>query len=173
MTQTWRRRLDNRVLRWQARLDSATVDRLAPWIVGAAMWLLLALLALARSRELGFGVEMAAPLQVVWLIGEGLRPQSTLLGHDFLWEQAAFLIYPVAGLTKVLPPATTLIVLQSFALALGVVPLWRIARGVAGLKVGTTSAVVFAYAVYSAVCPASRPNTRKIPMRSCEPIVVR
>jgi hypothetical protein len=38
---------------------------------------------------------------------------------------------------------------------------------------GTTQRMDVAYAVWSAVNPESRPKTRKTPMRSCEPTVVR
>ena len=36
-----------------------------------------------------------------------------------------------------------------------------------------THRIEVAYALKSAVNPASRPKTRKMPIRSCEPIVVR
>ncbi len=52
LTATFRRRLDNLVLRWQARLDSEWSDRTLPWIVALALFVLLAALSLARARSL-------------------------------------------------------------------------------------------------------------------------
>ena len=48
-----RRRLDIRMLRWQARLDSKTGDRIIPWLTALVLTVLLSLLGLARSRDLG------------------------------------------------------------------------------------------------------------------------
>lgn len=151
MSLPWQKRLEYWLLRWQARLDHPRVDRLAPWAIAGTIWVVLGLLALARSRELGLGTSMAVPMQVTWLIGGGYKPESSLLGHNVLWEQAAFLWYPVGWLTAVLPTATTLLILQAGALSLGVVPLWRLAKGVAGLRTGATTAIVAAYGAHSAV----------------------
>ncbi|MCB0994122.1 MAG: DUF2079 domain-containing protein [Acidimicrobiales bacterium] len=155
MSLPWQKRLEYWLLRWQARLDHPRVDRLAPWLIAAASWAVLVLLALARSRELGLGTSMASPMQVTWLIGDGYKPESSLLGHNVLWEQAAFLLYPVSWLTSILPTATTLLVLQAAALSIAVVPLWRLAKGVAGLRTGATTAIVAAYAAHSAVHDAN------------------
>jgi uncharacterized membrane protein len=65
--------------------------------------------------------------------------------------QGAFLFYPVAWLTGLTPIIPTLLVVQSAVLASGVVPLWRIARRIALLRVAATATLVFAYAVYPAI----------------------
>lgn len=146
-----RKRLEYRLLRWQARFESAAFDRGAPWVIAIGMWILLLLLALARSRELSQETSLASGMQTAWLIAEGFRPEASLLGHNYLFEQAGFLIYPVGLLTGIFPTAITLLVIQSAALGLGVVPLWRLARRVAYLRVGSTMAIITAYGAYSAV----------------------
>lgn len=146
-----RKRLDYRLLRWQARFESSGFDRTAPWVIAAMMWVLLLLLGLARSRELSEGVSLAGAMQSVWLIGDGYVPTSTLLAHNYLFEQAGYLIYPVALLTKIFPTAITLLVVQSGALAVGIVPLWRLARNIVKLRIGSTLAITVAYAAYSAI----------------------
>lgn len=151
MSLPWRKRLDYRLLRWQARFESSGFDRTAPWGIAGAMWILILLVALARSRELSEEASLASAMQTVWLIGGGFSPESSLLGHNYLFEQAGYLIYPVAWLADVFPTAITLLVVQSGALALGVVPLWRIARQVANLRVGSTMVIVIAYGGYAAV----------------------
>ena len=148
---TWRERLDRRSLRWQARLDTQEVDRLLPWLVALLLFALLIGLSAARYRSLLMGTDMAISSQVTWLIGEGFTPDSTLLGVNYLGIQAAFVIYPVALIAKVLPTNPTLLVLQSAALALGVVPLWRIARSIGNLRVGATTAIAFGYGVFAAL----------------------
>ncbi len=151
MSLPWRKRLDHRMLRWQARFESTGFNQTAPWVWAVVLWVVLVALALARSRELSQDAQLAAPMQVVWLIGEGFRPDSSLLGHNYLFDQLGLLIYPVAALTSLFPTAITLLVIQSGGLALGVVPLWRLARYVADLRIGATMAIVLAYSLYSAV----------------------
>jgi Predicted membrane protein (DUF2079) len=147
----WRTRLDYRLLKLQARFEGLAFDRAAPWLFGVAFWLALTLLALARSRELSQDSGLASMMQTVWLIGDGYKPDATLLGGNFLAEQGGFLVYPIAGLASLFPTATTLLALQAGALASGLVPLWRLARNVAHLRIGTTLAISVAYSVYSAV----------------------
>lgn len=149
MSLPWRKRLDHRLLRWQARFESTGFNRTVPWVWAAALWIVLLGVALARSRELSQNTQLAVPMQTVWLIGEGYRPESSLLGHNYLFDQLGLLIYPVAALTSVFPTAITLLVIQAGALALGVVPLWRLARNVVELRIGATTAIVLAYSLYS------------------------
>lgn len=111
----------------------------------------LALLSLARSRELSLDEHMAEPMQALWLIGKGFRPSGSLVGYNLLADQLSIVLYPLAWLTTFLPTATTLLVIQASALAVGVVPLWRLAREVAQLRIGATMAVVLAYGFSSSV----------------------
>lgn len=147
----FRRRLEIFSLRWQARLDTRQFDQAVPWIIAVFLGAALAGLALTRAYQLDAGADLSAHLQGLWLIGEGYEPRSSVAGHNLLWEQAAFILYPVAGLTALFPDQPTLLCLQAAALGLAVVPLWRIARDVGGLKSGAAFAVVFAYCAYPAV----------------------
>lgn len=146
-----RRRLEIFSLRWQARLDTRQVDRAVPWIIALFLGGALSGLALTRAYQLDAGADLSAHLQGMWLIGEGYEPHSSVAGHNLLWEQAAFILYPVALLTALFPDLPTLLTLQAAALALAVVPLWRIARELGGLKAGASAAVVFAYCSYPAI----------------------
>ena len=118
MTLHWRKRLEYRLLKWQARFESAAFDRFFPWCCVVVLWTIFALLALARSRELSQDAGLAAIMQSVWLIGEGFTPDASLLGQNYLSLQGGYLIYPIAGLTKLFPTAITLIIIQAGALAL-------------------------------------------------------
>lgn len=146
-----RRRLDIRMLRWQARLDSKAGDRVIPWITAFALAVVLSLLALARYRDLGIGPNLGHYLQAAHLMDRGFEPVVTDLGHDLFADQAAWIFWPIAWIIRVLPTAGTLLVLQSTALALAVVPIWRIARGPANLRIGAASALMAAYALHPSV----------------------
>ncbi len=140
------------MLRWQARLDSQSWDRFLPWIFAGLIFVVLVSLALAQARSLGGGADLGTYTQAAFLVVEDGDPLVTVQGGThILAQQAAFLFYPVAWLTSFLPIIPTLLVLQSGALAIGVVPLWRIARRLANLRVGAAAALVWAYALYPAV----------------------
>lgn len=150
-----RARVDRVLLRMQGRTDSPMFDRWAPWVFTLLMGLMLLWLALARAHSLGTGRQLAELIQSTWLIESGYKPISTLSGGNYMAEQAAFLLYPISIITNLFSSyrVTALLTLQSFALAVGVVPLWRIARSpmLGNLRVGASAAVVFAYAFYAAV----------------------
>jgi uncharacterized membrane protein len=146
-----RRRLDHLSLRMQGRLETASADRVLPWAFAFGLFLVLAGLALARARGLEEGADLGAFTQAAWLITRGDPALVTIRGTHVLAEQAGFTFYPVAGLTSFLPAIPTLLVVQSAMLALGVVPLWRLARRVADLRVGAALVLLVAYALYPAL----------------------
>ena len=145
---SWRRRLDNQSLRWQARLDSATADRVVPWSAAALLFVILASLSLAQARSLRTGADLASFVQASWLINEGEPAFVTIKESHVLADQAGYIVYPVAFMAGIVSAIPTLLVLQSLMLALGIVPVWRIARRVADLRVGASVVVISAYALY-------------------------
>jgi hypothetical protein len=151
-TAGFRRRLDGFSLRWQARLDSEWSDRVLPWLLALGLFVVLAPLALARARSLDGGIELSVAAQAVSLIREGAEPVNTITtGVNYLAQQAAFVLYPIALLTFVVPTVPTLLVVQAGALAVAVVPLWKLCRGPANLRVGAAATVGFVYALYPVV----------------------
>lgn len=151
----WRQRTTKRIdlslLRWQARVESRSVDRFTPWVMAVVLFAALVSLALSRSRSLDAGTDLATYAQSLWLIGEGYKPISSLVDSNVLAENGSLVLYPLSVLTSLLPTVTTLLVVQSAALAIGIVPIWRLARRVTDLRWGATVTVVFAYAIYSGV----------------------
>src|SRR5262245_14302979 len=110
MATTLRRRADNLVLRWQARLDSDWSDRFLPYLLSIGLSVLLLVLALAKYRSLEGTVDLAAYTQAAWLIGELADPIVTLTTDSHvLAQQASFLFYPVALLATLLPTVPTLL----------------------------------------------------------------
>lgn len=150
MTTSFRRRVDNLALRWQARLDSEWSDRVLPWALTAALFVLLAALSLAKARSLDGTVDLAAYTQATWLIRHGESPVITITdGSHLLAQQASFAFYPMTAVSFVLPIIPGLLVLQAALLSVAVVPLWKIARRLGHLRAGATLAIVVVYGFYA------------------------
>jgi uncharacterized membrane protein len=140
-----RRSLRHRFLRWQAKLEGSGPDRFLPWGIAVVLFVLFSALALARYRSLDLGEPFAAWLQGVWLLGQGEAPTVTVTGRSLFEGQLSIIMWPIAQLARIVPAAPLLLTLQAAALALGVVPLWRIARGVLELGVETALMLAVAY----------------------------
>lgn len=147
-TQRLQKRLDHLALRWQARLDSESGDRVVPWVSALVLFVVLAGLALGRARSLDGGADLAAYLQGAWLINEGDPPFVTVSGSHLLADQAGFVFYPLAWLSRLVPAVPLLLLVQAAALAIAVVPLWRIARRTARLRAGAAVILLIAYGLY-------------------------
>ena len=141
----FRRSVRNLGLRWQARLEGNGPDRAIPWILATLLFLGFGALSLARYRSLELGSQLAAWMQGMWLVAEGEDPLVSLTGRDLFDGQFSLIMWPLAKLSAVLPAGPMLLTLQAFALAIAVVPLWRIARGVLELGVETALVLGLAY----------------------------
>ena len=141
-------RIDRALLRLQGRVDTPSYDRWMPYGFAALHAALLIVLVLARYHSLDHGVETAKYTQAVWQIGEDLKPITTLSDGNVLAEQGSLILYPLGVITSVLPRTETLLVLRSLALALTIIPLWRLARRHGKLGIGATSAVIFAFSIF-------------------------
>jgi hypothetical protein len=160
-----RRRLDASALRWQARLDTAWVDRSLPWLIGGVLTVLLTAIGFAVQRQLDGGPTLAVWTQAAWNLENGHGASSSLAGGNVITEQWALTSLPLVWLGRWIPMGPLLAVVQPLCLGLAVVPIWRTAREVARLRVGTTVALSLAYAAapilytanlsgWSAVVPA-------------------
>jgi uncharacterized membrane protein len=152
LTTTFRRRVDNAVLRWQGRLDSETTDRFAPLLAFAGLFVVMALMSLAQARSLEGNTDLAAYTQAAWLIRHGHDPIATVgSGANIFAQQGTFIFYPLALLSGAIPAIPLLLTVQSAALALAGIPLWRVARKLAGLRAGAALIVLLVYAVHPIV----------------------
>lgn len=144
-----RRRADAWWLRIEARLDDPAIDRVVPWVFAGLLFVPLAFLALARARGLDGAVDLSAYEQAAWLLRAGKEPVVTVTWDANVFaQQAAFVFAPLALLSHVVPTELLLLVTQAFAIAVGVVPLWRLARDDAALRVGAAIALGVAYGLY-------------------------
>lgn len=146
------RRLDWLLLRWQARLDAAWADRVVPWALAAGLFVVYAGVAVARLERLEGGAVLARHVQAAWHLSEGRLPDVTVGPNGNLFaDRFPVLFLPLAAVTRLLPVAATLVVVQAAFLAVGVVPLWLLARKVVLLRVGAAGALAFTYACHPAI----------------------
>jgi hypothetical protein len=146
------RRLDWLLLRWQARLDARWADRAVPWLLAFGLFVIYAAVALARVDRLDAGPTLARHVQAAWQLAAGNPPEVTVGPDGNLFaDRLPLLFVPLAALTRVLPGASTLLVAQAAALAVGVVPLWLLARHVVRLRVGAAAALAVVYAAHPAL----------------------
>ena len=145
------RRLDAWWLRLSGRLDTPANDKIIPWVVALILFIVLAALALARARSLEAGTNLAGWTQSAWLISGFEAPESSLFGRNAFADQAAFILLPIGVLGRWLPISNGLLVLQAAALAVGVVPVWRLARDTNVLRLSATFVLALAYCLYPAL----------------------
>ncbi|BFM41222.1 DUF2079 domain-containing protein [Synechocystis sp. LKSZ1] len=88
--------------------------------------------------------------QAIYLISQGQPPISSFLQGHILGDHAAFIFYPLALLYWVYPSVYWLLGLQAFALALGAVPCYGLARQ-AGLSCGLALTLAYVYLLYPLV----------------------
>ena len=160
------RRLGRAVVRFQARLEAGPGDRWIPVLIGLGLAAVLAWAALSRIDGLDSGVDLAGYGQALWLITEGNVPRASVFGTDvhLLELRWSFVLYPVAALAALVSPVRLLVVAQAFALGLAVLPLWRLARQVAKLRIGAASALCVAYALH--------PATHRIGVEDFHPVAL-
>jgi len=152
LTVTFRRRVDNVILRWQGRLDSDEADRIAPWVFALGLFVVLVLLSLAQARSIEANADLAAYTQAAWSIRHGFEPVTTATtGTNVFAPQGALVFYPLALATNYLPTVPLLLVVQSMALSLAVVPLWRVCRRLASLRTGASLMVLVVYSLHPIV----------------------
>ncbi|MBI2710216.1 MAG: DUF2079 domain-containing protein [Actinobacteria bacterium] len=142
-----RRRLDHLALRVQGRVDAAWADRVVPWAMAAALFALLVAIALAVLRQLDGGPSLAVWGQAAWRVRHGQRAWSSVAGRDPVASTWAFAAWPLLWASRWVPTSALLSVVQALALSLAVVPIWRFAREVGRLRVGTTTLLCAAYAL--------------------------
>ncbi|NNE96785.1 MAG: DUF2079 domain-containing protein, partial [Acidimicrobiales bacterium] len=99
--------------------------------------------------------DLAGFTQSVWLISEGVAPEATIFGENvhLLELRWSFLLYLLAVPARLVPSswlsvAEILLVAQAIAVAIAVIPIWKLGRVVAHLRVGAATALCLGYALH-------------------------
>jgi len=136
----WRRS----VLRFQGQLDGEAADRLLPWAFATATFAVFVALDAAALRSLEGGSGLGPWLQTAWRRQHG-GAGVPLGGVDPARGAWSLVSEPVLWAGRFVPPAAAFALVQAAAIAIGIVPLWRLARQEARLRVGASTVVVTAY----------------------------
>lgn len=141
-----RRRWDRFVLAAQGRLDGENADRVVPWLCAGALFTVLLALDAAAIRSLEGGSGLTPWLQAAWRRqhGDGGQPVGLVDPARGSWS---IISEPILWLTRYVPPEALFSTVQAAAIALAVIPLWRLARDEARLRVGATAVVVAAFSL--------------------------
>lgn len=162
----YQRRVERAIVRFQARLEGGPGDRWIPNVIAIGLAIWLARLGLNRLEGFDAGADLAGYSQALWLLGQLIEPRASLFGTNVhvLELRWSFVLYPLAIMARFASPAKVLIVSEAIALGLAVLPLWRLARDVAKLRVGAASALAVAYALH--------PATHRMAVDDFHPVVL-
>ncbi|CAN5779424.1 hypothetical protein BH10ACT1_BH10ACT1_09380 [soil metagenome] len=143
---TLRRRWDRFVLQAEGRLDGETADRLIPWMGAALVFAVFLALDAATIRSLEGGSGLAPWLQAAWRRQHGGagRPVGGLDPAAATWS---FISEPILQATRFVPAEAVFATVQAAAVALAIVPLWRLARERARLRVGASLVITTAFSL--------------------------
>lgn len=140
------RRWDRLVLAAEGRLDGENADRVMPWFGAGLLFTVLLALDAAAIRSIEGGSGLAPWLQAAWRRQHGGvgRPVGVVDPARGSWSIVS---EPILWLTRYVPPEALFATVQAAAIALAVIPLWRLARDEARLRVGATAVVTTAFAL--------------------------
>ncbi|HTL83719.1 MAG TPA: DUF2079 domain-containing protein [Acidimicrobiia bacterium] len=130
---------------------SARRDAFLPWILAALLALVWTVVACVRWRiTYARSVDLGYFDHAAWLIRHGKPLFITDRGLPLLADHFSPIIYPIALVTAIVPAGLGLLVFQSIALGLLVVPVWFIARRHGGLEPRLALVVVALVALFPA-----------------------
>ncbi|MCU1496892.1 MAG: putative rane protein, partial [Acidimicrobiales bacterium] len=141
-----RRRWDRFLLQAEGRLDGEAADRLLPWLAAGLVFTVLVLLDAAAIRSIEGGSGLAPWVQAAWRREHG-GAGYPVGGLDPASASWSFVSEPILWLTRLVPAEAVFTTVQALAIALAIVPLWRLARDEARLRVGATLVIVAAFAL--------------------------
>lgn len=141
-----RRRWDRFVLQAEGRLDGDGADRVLPWFSAAIVFTIFLALDAAAIRSIDGGSGLAPWLQAGWRRQHAMAGQP-VGGLDPARATWSVVSEPILWLTRYVPAEAVFSIVQAAAIALAVIPLWRLARDEAKLRVGATTVIVTAFAL--------------------------
>lgn len=131
--------------------STARFDRWFPWAFAAVVAAVFFTLSWLRAHTLDAGFDLAYFKQAAWQIGHGEGAFLSVRGVHLFADHAYFFVYPIGWLGRIVPLTPLLLGLQAAGLAAATIPLYRISRGIAGLSVAASVAVLVVYALHPAI----------------------
>ena len=141
-----RRRWNRLVLRMQGGLDGDHADRVLPWLMATGLFIVLLALDAAVLRAHDGGSGLAPWLQAAWRRRHDMAG-TPVAGGDPATGTWSVVAEPILWFTRYVPAAALFASIQAAAIALAVVPLWRLARNEARLRVAAAVVIVAAFAL--------------------------
>ena len=112
-------------------------------------------------------LDLALFDQWVYLLSRDLPPISSFFGFHVLGDHAAFILYPVSLLYRLVPDIHWLFLIQAFSLTMGAIPIYALSVQL-GLSPRDCKAMAFCYVLYPAIFNINfyadfRPETIAVP----------
>jgi uncharacterized membrane protein len=120
------------------------------WIMAIALFILFLISSVRHTIFHSTGFDLGIYDQVVYLISQGQVPISSFLGYHHLGNHGAWSVYPLALFYKIWPSVYWLLFIQSFSLAIALIPLWNLAK-LTGLDDKVSFGVIISYLLYPIV----------------------
>lgn len=121
------------------------------WLIIAAVIIFFACSSFRHAMFQSSADDLGFFDNAVYLISQGLRPFVVLNNHiHILGDHAAYLLYPLALLYKIIPDVHWLFAVQAVSLALGALPTFYLAKE-AGLNKAQAVAMAVVYLLYPQV----------------------
>jgi len=117
------------------------------WAIALTTIGLVAYSSLRHALFQSGGWDLGIFDQVLYLISQGEPPISSILGNHILADHAALVFYPLALFYRIFPNVHWLLMIQAIALAIGILPVWHLAKQ-AGLSDALAQTVVGVYLLY-------------------------
>lgn len=119
-------------------------------LVAIASLILLGASSLRHFLLQSSALDLAAFDQWVYLLSQDLPPISSFFNVHVLGDHAAFILYPVSLLYRIVPNVHWLLLLQAIALAIGAIPLYVLCLQ-SGLSHREAKAIAVCYVLYPAI----------------------
>ncbi|WP_421658252.1 DUF2079 domain-containing protein [Leptothermofonsia sp. ETS-13] len=131
------------------------LPRVIGWMIGVSTLFLFVCSSLRHILFRSGALDLGMFDQAVYLISQGKAPISTLLDDiHMLGDHGAWMLYPLSLPYAVYPSVYWLLAIQAFALSLGALPTWALARQ-AGLNQAQSTAMVAVYLLYPIIFTAN------------------
>ncbi|BDA39356.1 DUF2079 domain-containing protein [Candidatus Atelocyanobacterium thalassae] len=116
-------------------------------IISISFFILFGCSSLRHSLYQSNALDLGWFDQTFYLISQGIEPIVSFSDNHILGDHAAIILYPLSLFYVVYPDLHWLLIIQSFALSITILPLWKLAKQ-ANLSDNSSLIVVLIYLLY-------------------------